>query len=226
MIAQGWEHVGSEEAARAWFQSRVSRETFADLEALAALAAKWQQSINLVSNASMPYFWQRHLVDSAQINDLAPKDRMVWIDLGSGGGFPGLVIALLRRDTSSFRMHLVESNGKKCAFLREVARQLRLPVTVHTARIEQALPRLISTSSPQSIVLSARALASMTQLLDWCHQPLLQGSVALFPKGQDVDDELIEARKAWNFDCDLIQSISEPRARIVRISNVSGRNLA
>jgi 16S rRNA (guanine527-N7)-methyltransferase len=218
--------INSEAGARAWLGSRVSRETFGDLEALADLAAKWQQSINLVSNASMPHFWQRHLADSAQLNDLAPADRKVWIDLGSGGGFPGLVIALLRREEASFQMHLVESNGKKCAFLREASRQLRLPVTIHMARVEQALPKLVALNPTESIVLSARALAALDQLLEWCCSPLMQSAVALFPKGQDVDDELADARKTWNFHCDLIQSISEPRARIVRISNLSGRNSA
>ncbi len=140
----------------------VSRETLARLGCYAELLARWQRSTNLVAPSTLPQVWSRHFADSAQILALAPEARL-WLDLGTGAGFPGLVIALLAADSPGFRMHLVDSNAKKCAFLAEAARATKLSVDIHNERIEefaQKAPRLI----PE--IVCARALAPLPRLFE------------------------------------------------------------
>lgn len=196
----------------------VSRETRARLDVIVAQLMKWQPRINLVAPSTLHQVESRHLGDSLQLLAIAPDARR-WVDLGSGGGFPGLVVAAALADYSGASMVLIESNAKKCAFLRETSRIAGLPVTVMCERIEQAVPRL----SGRFDVVSARALASLTDLLAYAEPLIAQGTVGLFPKGQDVDDEVRHALQAWNFRHDLIQSQTEVGARVVKVTSVARR---
>jgi 16S rRNA (guanine527-N7)-methyltransferase len=181
-----------------------------------ALLERWQAIKNLVGPGTLASVWTRHVADSAQLADLAPQAR-TWLDIGSGAGFPGLVVAILLRDRPGFRMHLVESNGRKCAFLRAVGRTLGLPVTVHDGRIEAVLPHL---QRPVDVV-SARALAPLRDLLALTETLLTTGTLGLFPKGQDVGDELTEASKYWRIQASTVASRTDPKARIVVVTQVS-----
>jgi 16S rRNA (guanine527-N7)-methyltransferase len=194
----------------------VSRETQDRLTLIEDQLRRWQPRINLVASNTLASARKRHIEDSLQLANLAPKARS-WVDLGSGGGFPGLVIAAARMDDPAFRMILVESNGKKCAFLRETARLAGLPVEVRNGRIEEVLPGL----DRKIDVVSARALASLDKLLGLAEPLLKAGAVGIFPKGQDVDDEMRIASISWNLVADLIHSWTEPGAAIVRVLSAS-----
>jgi 16S rRNA (guanine527-N7)-methyltransferase len=197
-------------------RDNVSRETFLKLEIVVSQLVKWQARINLVSPGTMTSIWQRHIADSLQLVALAPN-ALHWIDLGSGGGFPGLVVAAAFADKPGFRMSLVESNGKKCAFLRETARLAGLPVEVLQGRIEDVVPKL-----PDHFdIVSARALAPLNILLELAEPLLANGAICLFPKGQDVDDELRTATISWNLGADLIHSQTEAAAAIVMVRSAS-----
>ncbi|MFO1150185.1 MAG: 16S rRNA (guanine(527)-N(7))-methyltransferase RsmG [Alsobacter sp.] len=214
MTRQGSSGAADRVAARALLT--VSRETEGLLERYVALLERWQRIKNLVGPGTLDSVWTRHVADSAQLADLAP-DATTWLDIGSGAGFPGLVVAILLRDRPGFQMHLVESNGRKCAFLREVARNLALPVTVHDGRIEAVLPKL---GTPVDVV-SARALASLSELIRLTETLLTTGTLGLFPKGQDVGDELTEASKYWRIQASMVASRTDPKARIVVVTQVS-----
>jgi len=180
------------------FQSatNVSRETLDRLKVYADLLVKWQKAINLVSKNTLPDLWQRHMLDSAQIYDIAkavvaeqgrnirPLNESTWLDLGSGAGFPGLVLSIM----GVGQMHLVESDARKCTFMREVARETGANVIFHTCRIEKLAGQ--SDNPGQVDFISARALAKTDQLLAWAAPFRSQNTVCLFPKGQDVDFEL------------------------------------
>jgi 16S rRNA (guanine527-N7)-methyltransferase len=186
----------------------VSRETLARLEAYAALLAKWQKAINLVAPATLPHIWRRHILDSGQLARLAPLDAL-WLDLGSGAGFPGLVIAIL----GARRVRLVESDARKCAFLREAARITSAPAEVVNARIAEVAP------FPADVV-TARALAPLSKLLGFAAPFLAPSSVALFPKGQDVEAELTEAHRNWRMRVERHPSLTDGRAAILRLTEV------
>jgi 16S rRNA (guanine527-N7)-methyltransferase len=196
----------------------VSRETEHRLNIVAAQLLKWQPHINLVSPRTMSDYQTRHFRDSLQLCDMAPLARR-WIDLGSGGGFPGLVVASVLADHPDSAVVLVESNAKKCAFLRETARLAALPVTVICGRIEDVLSEL---AEPFDVV-SARALAPLDRLFALSEPVFRKGAVGIFPKGQDVDEEVQAALRAWNFSYDLIQSQTERKARIVKVLSLSPR---
>lgn len=196
----------------------VSRETERLFDQLVGLLTRWQRVKNLVGPATLATVWTRHLADSAQLPALAPQ-ALRWVDLGSGAGFPGLVIAILLRDKEGAQVHCVEANSRKCAFLREVARTLSLPVVVHDGRIEDVLPTL---SGPVDVV-TARALAPLTDLLTMTSGLLTTGALGLFPKGQDVGDELTEASKCWIFKASTVASKTDPKARIVLVESLGPR---
>lgn len=196
----------------------VSRETEAKFQAYVDLLRKWQAVKNLVGPATLDTVWTRHIADSAQLFDLAPGATR-WVDIGSGAGFPGLVIAILGRDTPGFHVDLVESNGRKCAFLREVARQLHLPVTVHAERVEDVLDTL----KPRPEVMTARALAPVSQLLEMGGKLLTTGTLGVFPKGQDLDDELTEAAKYWMMQRSTVDSKTDTRGRILVVKRAEPR---
>lgn len=193
----------------------VSRETMNRLTIYADLLEKWNPRINLVSKSTIPDLWTRHIVDSAQIFDLAPQPAGHWVDLGSGGGFPGLVIAIMGMECGSpSRVTLVESDARKSAFLRTVIRETGAPATVVTERIE-GIPAL------NADVLSARALAELSDLLGYCAQHLSRDGVALFPKGVQWEKELAQAQTQWRFDHEVAKSRTENGPVILKISGVS-----
>jgi len=174
----------------------VSRETVARLEQLEALVLAWTRTSNLIAPSTIPHVWERHILDSAQLVPLAPKG-VSWMDLGSGGGFPALVVALLTAESGGF-VHMVESNAKKAAFLRLAVGKLGLPAEVHHSRIEN--PALHSIKAE---VVTSRALASLDVLFGYSAHWLSAGAVGLFHKGRDFQREIEEAAVAW--DATLIQ---------------------
>jgi 16S rRNA (guanine527-N7)-methyltransferase len=188
----------------------VSRETEARLDRFVALLLQWQQRMNLIAASTELTIWTRHVADSLQLLDLAPGAK-IWVDLGSGGGFPGLAIACALADTPGARVHLVESIGKKAAFLREAVYETGAPAIVHAERTADFVKH-----APDRIdVVTARALAPLTKLLAEASPLLKTGTIGLFPKGQDVAAELTEAAKCWKIQMSLMPSRTDPKARIV-----------
>jgi 16S rRNA (guanine527-N7)-methyltransferase len=208
--------MGSDDRTQALALTPVSRETLARLEALAALLLEWQKTTNLIAPSTVPQLWTRHMADSLQLLDLNEGRR--WVDLGSGAGFPGLVLAcaLVERDG---HVHLVESNAKKAAFLREAKRITGAPATIHAERIERFIERF---ADPVDVV-TARALAPLEQLLPYVQPFMARGAQAILPKGQDVAAELTEASKCWRIDADLQPSRTNPDSRIVVIHRLERR---
>ena len=192
----------------------VSRETISQLEAYVALLEKWNPRINLVARSTLGQIWDRHFVDSAQVFAYAPEDALHWVDLGSGGGFPGLVVAVLAKELRpELRVTLVESDTRKATFLRTVIRELKLPAEVIDARIAAVEPL-------QADVLSARALADLKQLLGFADLHRKSGGVALFPKGATWKKEVQEAQQSWRFDYERFTSRTEAEAVILRIEEI------
>ena len=194
----------------------VSRETSARLDVLVNELARWQRIKNLVGPGTLPEVWARHVADSLQLLAVEPGARR-WLDLGSGAGFPGLVIAAAIAGREGAEVHLVESNGRKCAFLRYAARLMGAPAHVHEARIEMVVPGFAARGME---VVTARALAPLKELVAWTEPLLKSGTVGLFPKGREVQSELTEAAKSWRLDADLIPSRTDPQGRIVRIRSL------
>lgn len=193
----------------------VSRETKERLSIYATLVEKWTPRINLVSRASLPYLRTRHFEDSAQLHALAPHPVAHWADLGSGGGFPGLVIAILAQETGSpTHVTLVESDARKSAFLRTVIRETGITATVTTERIETTAPLAVD-------VLSARALADLPTLLGHAVRHLAPDGTALFPKGATWRQELAAAQSKWQFTSRVDKSRTDPSAVILRVTGVS-----
>lgn len=193
----------------------VSRETFDALRAYEALVRRWTPAINLVSKASVDDLWQRHIADSAQVfAAIGTETARNWVDLGSGGGFPGLVVAVLAKELRpDLRVTLVESDLRKATFLRQAAQALSLSVTVHSFRIEALAPQ-------NADILSARALAPLSDLLAHAERHLRKGGIAVFPKGARFAAELDDARKLWAFDVDAQPSLSDSEAAILVIRNI------
>jgi len=173
----------------------VSRETIERLETYVKLLRQWQKVQNLVAAATLEDVWQRHIADSAQLAVLFPNVRR-WLDLGSGAGFPGMILAILGAGHADCEVHLVEINHRKCAFLRTVARETGAPVTVHAGRAETLLA---GWPHPVDRVV-ARALARLNRLISLASPILLDGTPAAFHKGQDFVHEVHEATKYWAFD--------------------------
>lgn len=209
----------------------VSRETLGRLEAFVALLGVWQARINLVAGPTLTDVWSRHLADSAQLVRLAlrldalPKP-FHWVDLGPGGGFPGLVVAALlaAEPTQSGRVTLIDSDSRKCAFLREGARLLMpagagVTVDIHNARIKTQANR---TKLDRIDVLSARAVAPLPRLIDLTGPLFGVSTVGLFPKGREAGAEIELARAAgvWAFEVDMVDSATDPEARILIVRNV------
>jgi 16S rRNA (guanine527-N7)-methyltransferase len=195
---------------RALALTPVSRETLDRLDRFVELLLEIQSHTNLIGPATVPALWTRHVADSLQLLDLAP-DAKIWLDLGSGAGFPGLVIACALADQPAAAVHLVESTGKKAAFLQRVVETLALPATVHHTRVEEFSPRFAAQ------IITARALAPLTRLFAYVAPFLESGAKALLPKGQDVEAELTEAAKYWKIEADLVASRTNPAGRIVAV---------
>lgn len=193
----------------------VSRETFARLTQFVALLRKWNPKINLVSAATLPEVWTRHILDSLQVYDLAGVAEGHWVDLGTGGGFPGLVVALLAAEEApDLRVTLVESDQRKATFLATVLREAGVAADLRAERIE-ALPPLAAT------VLSARALAPLDRLLHHAARHLAPGGRALFPKGQSHAEEIAEALASWRFRVQKHPSKTDSQAVILEIGDIS-----
>ncbi|ANT60256.1 16S rRNA (guanine(527)-N(7))-methyltransferase RsmG [Salipiger sp. CCB-MM3] len=189
----------------------VSRETWDRLEHYTDLLKKWNPRINLVSPSTLDEAWTRHIVDSAQIWQIPQEKPAHWADLGSGGGFPGLVVAILRDEFApDMKVTLVESDQRKCAFLRTVLRETGATANVEARRIEE-IPSL------KADVLSARALASLDKLLGFADHHLSETGMALFPKGAQAEKEIAEARKMWQFKLTRHTSLTDPNAVVLQI---------
>ena len=199
----------------------VSRETLARLDRLVELLLQWQQTRNLIAASTIPHIWTRHIADSLQLLELAAEAK-TWVDLGSGGGFPGLVLACALADRAGAKVHLVESTAKKCAFLQAAADDLRLPAAIHCERVEN----FIRAFPDKPDVVTARALAPLPKLLDMAFPLLKRGVRGLFLKGQDVVVELTEASKCWNIRYKLVPSRTDDRARIVVVDRLESRKTA
>ena len=194
----------------------VSRETEARLDRFVELLLRWQQTTNLISAATIPNLWTRHVADSLQLLDLAP-DAKVWIDFGSGGGFPAIPVACALADTPGCQVHLVESNGKKAAFLREAIRATGVPALVHQKRIEDCGDSF----GDKVDAVSARALAPLKILCDQAFPLIAKGALGLFPKGQDVAAELTEAAKYWRIEAETVPSRTSPEGCIVVVRDLA-----
>jgi 16S rRNA (guanine527-N7)-methyltransferase len=193
----------------------VSRETEARLAIFETEFLKWAARINLVASSTLKDVRQRHIADSAQILDLAPDTKTI-VDLGSGGGFPGLVLAILLAETPESHVHLVESNGKKCAFLRHIVRTLSLTATIRNDRIED----VIATIAKPDII-TARALAPLPLLMRLAQPQLQQNVPAYFHKGRDHEQEIQAARGDFNFDLLVHESRIDSGSVILEIRNVA-----
>jgi 16S rRNA (guanine527-N7)-methyltransferase len=192
-------------------------DTIERLSGLVALLRRWQAAKNLVGPRTLDEVWTRHVADSWQLTGLAPLDT-AWADLGSGAGFPGLVVAAGMHQAGAGHMHLVESNGRKCAFLREAVRTLALPATVHDGRAEAVLPGLRDVR-----VVTARALAPLSDLIALAAPVVENGGVGLFLKGREAQRELTEAARRWTFTADSIPSRTDSFGVILRIADVARR---
>jgi 16S rRNA (guanine527-N7)-methyltransferase len=197
----------------------VSRETEARLDRYVELLLEWQAKTNLVAPSTLPNLWTRHVSDSLQLLTIAPSAK-IWVDLGSGGGFPGIVLACALAEARDTMVHLVERNGKKAAFLREALRVTHSPGTVHLADIGDIVDRI---TGPVDCV-TARAVAPLHQLIGFAEPLVKRGAKALFLKGQDVEAELTEATKYWNIKPHLHSSRTGGHGWIVELDHIERRN--
>jgi 16S rRNA (guanine527-N7)-methyltransferase len=221
---------GDRENAVAMFD--VSRETIARLDRFVDLLLAWQRRTNLISRSTIPSLWTRHVADSLQLLQLAETSPPqhppragegraggVWLDLGSGGGFPGIVIACALADVPGTQIHLIESNMKKASFLREAVRETKVPGLVHAARIDTLVPVLGGAAD----YVTARALAPLPDLLEIIAPFLKKGAKAFLPKGQDLDIELTKATKRWNIEAETVPSKTSKTGRILIVHALSRR---
>jgi 16S rRNA (guanine527-N7)-methyltransferase len=196
----------------------VSRETLDRLATYEALLKHWQKTINLVAPSTLGEIWHRHFADSAQLLRLAPPGATFWVDMGSGAGFPGLVIAILLAGRGDpFRMVLIESDSRKAAFLGEVARKTGVAVEILVERIEKTATQ--NKFGPIDVV-TARALAPLPRLLELVAPIFSPRSLGLFLKGKDAAAEVEQARARWSFDCRLVPSLTDGAGRVVVIENL------
>ena len=182
----------------------------ARLEAYADLLVHWSAHINLVGATTLGDLWRRHLLDSAQLFAHVPPATQSLVDLGSGAGFPGLVLAIL----GVRGVELIEADARKCAFLREAARITEVDVTIRPCRIQAVPPHPVD-------VVTARACAPLERLLGLAEQFLADKTECLFLKGERVEDELTLARKRWTMTATLCQSVSDPRGVVLRLQQVA-----
>jgi 16S rRNA (guanine527-N7)-methyltransferase len=208
----------SHDRAGALALTPVSRETAGRLDRFVTLLLRWQKTTQLIAPSTIPTLWTRHIADSLQLLDLAPEAK-IWVDLGTGGGFPGLVIACALGGVPGAQVHLIESKAKKAAFLREAVAVTESPAVVHGIRME----KFVESFAGRPDIVTARAVSPLNLLLGQCLPLLKQGTVGLYPKGQDVEAELTEASKYWKMTADLVPSRTDARARIVMIRALERR---
>ena len=207
--------MGAENGISA-FQQRfdVSRETLERLKTYESLLKKWNPAINLVSRGTLPHIWARHFTDSAQLWPLRPESPSLWLDLGSGGGFPGLVIAVLGAEQApEMRVGLVESDARKASFLAQASREMGISAEIHVERAENLTPQ-------GADVLSARALAPLDRLLGYAQRHLSPTGICLLPKGKNSAGELTRARKYWTFEANETPSVTDSGGKILKIGGL------
>jgi 16S rRNA (guanine527-N7)-methyltransferase len=204
--------------AKALKLTPVSDDALARLDKYAALLTEWQSRINLVAPSTIPQLWTRHIADSLQLLRHAP-DAKIWIDLGSGAGFPGIPIACALAQTPGAQVHLVESTGKKAAFLREAVRITGAPAVVHAERIENFGESYVGRTD----VVTARALAPLSSLLDQAFPFMAEGAIGLFLKGQDVGAELTDSSKRWSVDATKASSVTDPEGCVLIVRSLNRR---
>ncbi len=197
----------------------VTDDVLDRLTVYAAILSKWQAKINLVGSATLPDLWSRHMLDSAQLAPLIPPCARV-VDMGSGAGFPGLVLAIMDTGDNGHQnrreYHLVESDQRKCTFLREVNRETRAGVSVHNARIE-------ALDSLKADVMTSRALAPLDKLLFWAEKHLLSTGKGIYPKGRRWGEELTAAQKDWTMTVRDYPSQTDPSGRILELGEIHRR---
>ena len=191
----------------------VSRESMDKLKVYHAMLLKWQRAINIVSPKTLDEAWVRHFADSAQVAKYVSRESMIVVDLGSGGGFPGMVLAILKPDLD---VHFIESDERKVQFIKNVSRETKVPITAHVQRIEQPIYGFVPD------LVSARALADLETLfgfvIKWTEQnPELE---CLFMKGARYQEEIEQAQKTYQFDIDIHESVTDPAGRILHIKNL------
>jgi len=192
----------------------VSRETHTDLERYVSLLLKWNKTINLVARSTEAEIWERHIRDSLQLWPHVPQPDLL-VDMGSGGGLPGLVMAICaKHDPKVAKVTLIEADIRKSTFLQTVIRELGLSGSVLSRRISECPPL-------NAGVITARALSDLNALLGFCDRHLGEGGVALFPKGAKADDEIAAAEKDWHFTCEKVPSATDPSAVILKIGDIT-----
>ena len=204
----------TESEAHAYLSTFVSRETLDRLQIYVDMLVKWQKAINLVAPATLPDAWSRHIVDSAQIFPLAAKSSGKWLDMGSGGGFPGLVCAIIAAEKSpDISFHFIESDLRKCAFLRDVARQVGISINVMSRRIEDAPPQ-------NADIISARALSDLSKLCTLSYRHLATDGQCLFLKGQSAPQEIDTAKESWQMSIKTHPSVTSDDGQIIEIKEL------
>ena len=193
----------------------VSRETFSLLERLAALVEKWNKSINLISKSTVPNLWERHILDSVQIYHATQVNFKRWLDIGSGAGFPGLVLAILAKEKNiDGEIILVESDKRKCSFLHTARRDLNLNLTIINNRLEDC-------DVQKADIISARALADLATLFELSFKHMSRKTTFIFPKGKSWQEELFVAEKTWNFSWEAVNSITDSQAVVLKIGDLA-----
>ena len=204
----------SQVSSETWRRLGVSRESVARLEILVAVTKTWQSRINLIAPSTVPEIWTRHVLDSAQLLPLVHKNTSAIADLGSGGGFPALVLAAIQPAP----VHMFESNAKKSAFLAEALRQMGVKGYVHSERLEQSRTPM---GMPDVQFVTARAFAPLTQLLSYAEPFFARGATGLFHKGQDIDAELTVAAKSWTITAKKHSSLTDSQAVILEVKEIA-----
>ncbi len=206
--------IGMDDACDIAARFNVSRETMEKLSIYKELLIRWQRKTNLVAPSTIKEYWNRHIADSIQCQRIKP-DAKIWTDLGSGGGFPGMIIAAELNNVEDSHISLVESNVKKCAFLRTVAREIGVRVEIKNMRIEDFV---VDDNAPE--VVTARALTNLNSLLAYCEPWISKKSMGLFHKGRDYQKELEECHDKWRFDLIVHRSKIADDSVILEISNL------
>ena len=191
----------------------ITDEQMARLEAYVRLLEKWQKRMNLIGRGSLNDIWRRHILDSAQLLALLPADKKIIIDMGSGAGFPGMVLAVL----TTHEIHLIESNGKKCSFLRELNGVLETRAVIHNRRIEEK-------QGIKADYVTAPARAPVDKMLEYAWPLLKTDGKCLFLKGQKAQEELTESLKRWKMSAQMIRSVSDPTGTILQLGEISRRH--
>jgi len=200
--------------------AELPEEMLRRLEIYGTLLEKWQRAVNLVGKSTLDDLWVRHFADSLQVSQAVPEARR-WLDLGSGAGFPGLVTAIKYADEPDTRVHLIESDQRKCAFLRTVARETAAPALIHCGRLEEILPAL---DEPIDAV-GARALAPLDALLGYAEKFIERGAVGVFSKGKQFEAELTDSLTAGKYFITTIESQTCSTARLVLVKRRASRGM-